>query len=183
MKHIYRLILVATVITLASVSCRRQSPELTNPNEIRVNTGTPSQVFLAFWQGMNNSYGFWDIDPTDWDAVYDHYLPVFKRLDTELAELPTTEDRMNRLQEVYTEMCKELIDHHLTITFYPETDSAFRISPGMLEAQSRDYAHQKQMINNTLRTVYEANKQAGRITDDVVGVLRAKTPCWPSHIG
>ena len=170
MKHIYRLILVATVIVLTSVSCRRQSPELTNPNEIRVNTGTPSQVFLAFWQGMNNSYGFWDIDPTDWDAVYDHYLPVFKRLDTELAELPTTEDRMNRLQEVYTEMCKELIDHHLTITFYPETDSAFRISPGMLEAQSRDYAHQKQMINNTLRTVYEANKQAGRITDDVVGV-------------
>lgn len=170
MKHIYRLILVATVITLTSVSCRRQSPELTNPNELRVDTETPSQVFLAFWQGMNNSYGFWDIDPTDWDAVYDHYLPIFKRLDTELAELPTTEDRMNRLQEVYTEMCKELIDHHLSITFYPGTDSAFRILPGMLEAQSRDYAHQKQVINNTLHTVYEVNKQAGRITDDVVGI-------------
>ncbi|HIW09903.1 MAG TPA: hypothetical protein H9888_00230 [Candidatus Rikenella faecigallinarum] len=175
MKHIYHTLFVALMLISGAVSCRRQAPELTNPNDLRVNTESPSQVFLAFWQGMNNSYGFWDIDPTDWDAVYDHYLPIFERLDTELATLPTTEERMGRLQELYTEMCSKLIDHHLTLTFYPETDSAFRISPGMLEAQSRDYAHQPQVINNTLRTVYEANKQAGRITDDVVGVYNDPT--------
>lgn len=173
-KYLY-IVLLAVGITLSSVSCRREAPDLTNPNEMRVNTGSPSQVFLAFWQGMNNSYGFWDIDPTDWDAVYDHYLPIFERLDTELATLPTTEARMARLQELYTEMCATLIDHHLTLTFYPETDSAFRISPGVLEAKSRDYAHAANMINNSLRTVYDANKQAGRITDDVVGVYNDPT--------
>ena len=90
MKHIYHTLFVALMLVSGAVSCRRQAPELTNPNDLRVNTESPSQVFLAFWQGMNNSYGFWDIDPTDWDAVYDHYLPIFERLDTELATLPTT---------------------------------------------------------------------------------------------
>ena len=76
MKHIYHTLFVALMLISGAVSCRRQAPELTNPNDLRVNTESPSQVFLAFWQGMNNSYGFWDIDPTDWDAVYDHYLPT-----------------------------------------------------------------------------------------------------------
>lgn len=175
MRHLYHTLFLALVLVSGTVSCRRQSPALTNPNDLRVNTQYPSQVFLAFWQGMNNSYGFWDIDPTDWDAVYDHYLPIFERLDTELAKLPTTAERMGQLRGLYTEICSKLIDHHLTLTFYPGTDSAFRISPGLLEAQRRDYAHQTQVINNTLQTVYEANKQAGRITDDVAGVYNDPT--------
>ena len=76
MKRIY---IFALLLSLAAAlpSCRKDAPELTNPNEFQL-TRTPSQVFKVFWHGMNNSYGFWDIDPTDWDRVYDEYLPLFE---------------------------------------------------------------------------------------------------------
>jgi hypothetical protein len=38
-------------------------------------------VFQSYWDGMNNNYLFWDIDPTDWDGVYREYNPKFAVLD------------------------------------------------------------------------------------------------------
>lgn len=62
MKRIkYMLLLLAAV--LAS-SCRDDAPELMNPNDALM-FNTPSNTFNAFWHAMNNSYVFWDIDPTD----------------------------------------------------------------------------------------------------------------------
>ena len=95
MRHLkYMLLLFVALLTSA---CRDEAPELMNPNERQL-LNTPSQVFESFWHGMNNSYVFWDIDPTDWDKVYDDYLPRFRELD----KLETV--KTETLQELYDEM-------------------------------------------------------------------------------
>ena len=91
MKSIKYLLL--SVVLLAS-ACRKDAPELMNPNESRM-TSTPSQVFETFWRAMNNTYVFWDIDPTDWDKIHDDYLPRFRELDA--------------LETIETESCRNSI--------------------------------------------------------------------------
>ena len=159
MKRIY---IFALLLFLAAAlpSCRKDAPELMNPGETELSQ-TPSQVFKAFWHGMNNSYGFWDIDPTDWDRVYDEYLPLFEALD---GADPETEEEAAELfgtmQTLYTQICGKLIDHHLSITFYPESEYEFAVSPGYLDISARDYFHDA-IIGNIIPACIEANRQAG----------------------
>lgn len=167
MKRIY---IFALLLFLAAAlpSCRKDAPELMNPGETELSQ-TPSQVFKAFWHGMNNSYGFWDIDPTDWDRVYDEYLPLFEALD---GADPETEEEAAELfgtmQTLYTQICGKLIDHHLSITFYPESEYEFAVSPGYLDISARDYFHDA-IIGNIIPACIEANRQAGRIEEFVQG--------------
>ena len=167
MKRIY---IFALLLFLAAAlpSCRKDAPELMNPGETELSQ-TPSQVFKTFWHGMNNSYGFWDIDPTDWDRVYDEYLPLFEALD---GADPETEEEAAELfgtmQTLYTQICGKLIDHHLSITFYPESEYEFAVSPGYLDISARDYFHDA-IIGNIIPACIEANRQAGRIEEFVQG--------------
>lgn len=167
MKRIYIFALLLSLV-VALPSCRKDAPDQTAPGEARL-CNTPSQVFEVFWHGMNNSYCFWDIDPTDWDEVYDYYLPLFRELD----ELPTDSEEeqdkvYGRMEELYTKMCRRLIDHHLAITFFPKTRNSFSISPGGAEAMTRDYSHGP-IIAEVLMKSIEANRRAGRIEEYVQG--------------
>lgn len=167
MRHIYLFILLLT-LAAALPSCRKDAPELMNPNEVGLNN-TPSQVFKTFWHGMNNTYAFWDIDPTDWDRVYDEYLPVFQEMDK---LLPVPEEELDNyyctLQDIYTEICKNLVDHHYGLYFYKNKAFLFGVTPGNDEAMSRDYAHDR-IIMETIVGCINANKQAGRIEEYVGG--------------
>lgn len=59
---------------MALTGCRKEMPQMQNPRtEVYITNWT--QLFESFWNGMNYNYVFWDIDPTDWDAVYDEYHP------------------------------------------------------------------------------------------------------------
>lgn len=165
-----RICIFALLLSLAAAlsSCRKDAPELMNPQETRL-LNTPSQVFKAFWHGMDSSYGFWDIDPTDWDKAYDEYLPLFEELDKLASDSEEDAPELyDRIQKLFTEMCRNLIDHHLQINFFPGTDSSFWVSPGDLEALSRDYAHDRIIAQEILESI-EANKKAGRITEYMQG--------------
>lgn len=166
MKRIY---IFALLLSLAAAlpSCRKDAPELTNPNEFQL-TRTPSQVFKVFWHGMNNSYGFWDIDPTDWDRVYDEYLPLFEALDEAVSEGIEDAELGGKMQTLYTQICGKLIDHHLAITFFPKSEYGFSISPGRLDISARDYFH-KAIVGDIIPVCIEANRQAGRIEEFVQG--------------
>lgn len=166
MKRIY---IFALLLSLAAAlpSCRKDAPELTNPNEFQL-TRTPSQVFKVFWHGMNNSYGFWDIDPTDWDRVYDEYLPLFEALDEAVSEGVEDAELGGKMQTLYTQICGKLIDHHLSITFFPKSEYGFSISPGRLDISARDYFH-KAIVGDIIPVCIEANRQAGRIEEFVQG--------------
>lgn len=167
MRRIY--IFVLLLFTAAALpSCRKDAPELMNPNEPRL-CRSSSQVFEAFWHGMNSSYCFWDIDPTNWDKMYDKYLPLFRELDElDPDSEEETEAYYARMKELYTEMCKNLVDHHLTITFFPKSEYGFRVSPGRDEVMSRNYSHYP-VIMEVIMNCIAANKQAGRITEYMQG--------------
>lgn len=164
MKSIKYLLLSAVVLASA---CRKDAPELTNPNERKL-LNTPSQVFETFWHAMNDSYVFWDIDPTDWDKVYDDFLPRFRELDA----LETIETAT--LQTIYTEICSNLIDHHFVLNIAnlrapeDEEDATLWVQPGFDEVCKRDYFHDL-FPNETLLKCIEGYKTAGRVSDWVTG--------------
>lgn len=172
MKRIYLLALLL-FMAAALPSCRKEAPELINPNETRLTT-YPSQMFTTFWHGMNYSYGFWDLDPTDWDRVYDEYLPRFEEMDEafEGIDNPDSDEGAEffaEMEELFTEVCRNLIDHHLSITFYKGTEYKFSIYPGYIDAESRDYTHDR-MVNEYLMGPINANGEAGRIKDLKLGI-------------
>lgn len=164
MKSIKYLLLSAVMLASA---CRKDAPELTNPNERKL-LNTPSQVFETFWHAMNDSYVFWDIDPTDWDKVYDDFLPRFRELDA----LETIETAT--LQTIYTEICSNLIDHHFVLNIAnlrapeDEEDITLWVQPGFDEVCKRDYFHDL-FPNETLLKCIEGYKTAGRVSDWVTG--------------
>lgn len=164
MKSIKYLLLSAVMLASA---CRKDAPELTNPNERKL-LNTPSQVFETFWHAMNNSYVFWDIDPTDWDKVYEDFLPRFRELDA----LETIETAT--LQMLYTEICSNLIDHHFVLNIANlkapegEEDNTVWVQPGSDEVSKRDYHHAR-FSKETLLECIDGYKTAGRVTDLVTG--------------
>jgi hypothetical protein len=74
-----------------------------------------SAIFKAFWQGMNENYVFWDVEPVGyWDDMWNTYKPKFDALgnwnmiDTGNADTA---------REYIAEMVKPLKDGHLSIKF------------------------------------------------------------------
>jgi len=72
-----------------------------------------SDIFEGFWTGMNNNYVFWDIDTTNWDAVYDTYMPYFQSLGT---FIQTTDSQYYRIDKCFTDMLANIVDGHFQMT-------------------------------------------------------------------
>jgi hypothetical protein len=80
-------------------------------------------IFQGFWSGMDHNYLFWDRDPTDWDAVYDQYKPMFDSLGrvTATSVYPTvwlnSEFRLRAGAAIqwFEDMTKDMIDSHLRL--------------------------------------------------------------------
>lgn len=148
----YNLLLITLLLSCTILSCR-QNPQLQSP------TDDPSSswrgVFISYWQGMNHSYSFWDIDPTDWDKVYDEYLPKFEALD-ELAEGSFEESKA-----LFEELTSTLIDHHYSLKV-KHNGKEYYVIPADKEIQTRDYYHEKTM--EYFRAPVVTNKNSGRIS-------------------
>lgn len=89
------------------ISCQKIIPNAQN-NSTPTNF---SQVFDAFWNDMSTNYLYWDIDTTNWDAVYSHYKPIFTELN-----LQSTSD-VRKSVNYFRQITKGLIDSHYAITF------------------------------------------------------------------
>ncbi|MGN0187110.1 MAG: S41 family peptidase [Paludibacteraceae bacterium] len=139
MKHFHVILLV--LVGMASVSCRNHTNELLNPNTVPYST--PLEQFEVVWNGINNGYAFWDIDPTDWDSVYTVYKPRFEELSNQ-SSVPTS-----TLQQYYADMCSRFVDHHMAIVIRnpkpaaDDTITAFVINPGYNEVKQRNYYHDR----------------------------------------
>jgi len=107
----YLLILLA----ILSLSCRKKFPHLNDP--INNNNATDfNGIFENFWNGMNNNYVFWDIDPTNWDEVYRRYQPLFANLNMR------NEQDVTKAYLYFQEMTSTLIDCHFSLTFESKFD-------------------------------------------------------------
>ena len=105
MRKISLIILAAIALTFAS--CRKTPdyvPYIGAPSKFAYSTY--AEQFDILWNNINTGYVFWDVDETDWDEVYEEFMPKFEALDI-------------RVQSVFC-----MISKHFTATPYiPPTAS------------------------------------------------------------
>lgn len=102
-------------------SCKK---DINSPYRAAYNTPSNfSQAFDEFWDQMNTNYIFWDIDTTNWDAVYSIYKPAFSKLD--LQNKSDVEKSVQYLRQIID----GLVDSHLKISFTDTLVIDSNISP------------------------------------------------------
>ncbi|MBB6500543.1 S41 family peptidase [Pedobacter cryoconitis] len=121
-KNMFRAAVCILIITTVT-SCRKELPQINQPE--RYISGNFSEAFEAYWNGMNNNYIFWDIDPTNWDDVYKKYKPLFAQMNIN----DSTDVRKS--YTYFKEMTSQLVDSHYALQINSKyvKDSATYISP------------------------------------------------------
>lgn len=169
MKSIYLAIVALLGISLTS--CQEDNLDVLNPNDQKIFLNW-RHVFESYWNGMNYSYAFWDMDPTDWDEVYREYAPQFDGL-----EFGMEEDSI-AAAGLFEDMCSNLIDHHYTLILKDEEGKTWKFfCPGDNELKSRDYYHEKYSFDD-ITQVIDHNHELGRITDAVGIMLKNGFAVW-----
>ncbi len=118
---------VLLLLVLATAACRKELPQLYKPED-RLNTNAAT-YFETYWNGMNNNYVLWDIDPTDWDEVYRKYKPLFAKLDI------NKEEDSEKFYGYLKEISANLVDGHYSIEFADKTLA--QITPGFERVKRR----------------------------------------------
>ena len=142
-----KIITIAAILVLVGSSCRKEAdymPYIGENGQLAYSTYT--EQFDYLWRVLSTGYVFWDVDTTDWDAMYERYLPAFQELDEKYERqgfVPTEE-----LQTLYTGLVSGLVDHHLTFrvrNLHPapyDQSSTVSVTPYALEIPTRDYYYE-----------------------------------------
>src|SRR3954471_5171420 len=121
-RRIYLQLPVALLVLFIS-SCTKDIQNVNRPESYA--PGTFGDVFEAFWTGMNNNYVFWDIDTTDWDAMYRRYQPLFANLNI------NDSGDVRKSVNYFRLMTQGLVDSHYNLSFAdPISDSSINPSYG-----------------------------------------------------
>ncbi|HEX6180413.1 MAG TPA: S41 family peptidase [Chitinophagaceae bacterium] len=126
-----QIIFFILAISLLLGACRK---EVNNERVTSYYGKSWTEVFEAFWNGMNTNYVFWEIETVDWDNMYKTYKPRFEDLD-----LHKNDPKSAQLAVQYlVDMTKDLSDSHFEISFnglgnyvianYPVTSPVFQPS-------------------------------------------------------
>ena len=139
-----RNIIILTLVALFFTGCRKETdyyPYIGENGTLAYNTYASQFDYL--WKCISMGYVFWDIEKTDWDAVYDELMPQFEALD---AKYKAGGDvTVDDLETLYNRALGGMVDHHMTVVIrniHPspndtKTYAAFR--PGQAEVATRDY--------------------------------------------
>ena len=139
-----RNIIILAVISLIFSGCRKEAdyhPYIGENGALAYDNY--STQFEYLWKCLSTGYVFWDVDKTDWDAVYNEYMPKFAALDAKHKAGQVV--RTSELQELYVGAMGGMKDHHMNIVvknLFPPADEQKPIvivSPGDLEIEKRDY--------------------------------------------
>ncbi len=139
-----RNIIILAVIALIFSGCRKEAdyhPYIGENGDLAYDSY--STQFEYLWKCLSTGYVFWDVDKTDWDAVYNEYMPKFAALDAKHKAGQVV--RTSELQELYVGAMGGMKDHHMNIVvknLFPPADEQKPIvivSPGDLEIEKRDY--------------------------------------------
>lgn len=139
-----RTIIILAMAALVLGGCRKQAdfhPYIGETGDLAYHNY--STQFEYLWKCISTGYVFWDVDDTDWDAVYSEYMPRFEALDAK--HLAGQEVKVDELKNLYTGAMGGLRDHHMNIrikNLFPaasDTMHEFYVSPGVLETETRDY--------------------------------------------
>jgi hypothetical protein len=109
-RTVVRCAFLVVLYSIISTSCRK---EVTPVRETAYYGKSWSEVFEAFWNGMNTNYVFWDIETVNWDNMYKTYKPRFEYLD----QHPNDIQNGQKAAQYLVDMTKDLSDSHLSIMF------------------------------------------------------------------
>lgn len=156
-KISYGLLLV---LPLWLTACRDEVDNLMQPGVLPGETLTSQ--FEQIWQGINQNYVFWEIDPTDWDAVYTQYKPQIEKLDKQ--DVVATAD----LQKLYEEAFGKLIDQHMMIKAVnvkaaPDDQQIVYVIPRLIASEQRKDFHESISVKE-FQVIRQKMKEDGRIT-------------------
>ena len=79
-----RNIILLAIIAMIFSGCRKEAdyhPYIGETDQLAYDSY--SSQFEYLWKCISTGYVFWDVDKTDWDAVYDEYMPKFNELDAQ----------------------------------------------------------------------------------------------------
>lgn len=162
MKKLNVWLLAGVFVLLAS--CRDEADDLIQAGK-QSGKASLTEQFDVIWNGINQNYVFWEIDPTDWDAVYTQYRPRFVELDKQDV-VPTAD-----LQKLYEEICGPLIDHHMEVKLKnlkasPDDVAKYvYVFPGTIEVIERE-DYQPWIPRQGFQVYRDKLKTEGRITHD-----------------
>jgi carboxyl-terminal processing protease len=105
--HCLLLILILSIIMGA---CRK---EVDKERLTSYYGNSYTEIFDAFWNGMNTNYMFWNTETVNWDNMYKTYRPRFQYLDAHKND----PNAANIAVQYLVDMTKDLQDSHLTLTF------------------------------------------------------------------
>ena len=106
----FRCLLLVLFLSITMGACRK---EVTTERVTSYYGNSYSEIFEAFWNGMNTNYIFWDVENVNWDNMYKTYKSRFEFLDKEPNNSKTAEKAVQYL----VDMTKDLADSHLQLTF------------------------------------------------------------------
>ncbi len=142
-----KISLLFIYIMLILSSCRKSPDYVPYIGETtKMSYSTYAEQFDVLWNNINTGYVFWDVDETDWDAMYEKYMPQFEALDFRYESGKAVETK--ELQALYDEIMGGLIDHHMSVQLknihpvYSNSSFAndnFVINPADKEIVTRDY--------------------------------------------
>ena len=139
-----KTLLLSAAIVLLFCSCRKESdyvPYIGESHKLAYNTY--EEQFTFIWKSISTGYAFWDVDSTDWDAVYRNYLPCFRALDQRQAKGDSV--RFDDLYDLYYGIFSNMTDHHMSVVIqniHPHPADSGKlvvIYPGRVEVGQRDY--------------------------------------------
>ena len=137
-KYIFDIMALAAMLTLMMVSCRKEAPVLHDPNNIPCKTYT--QQFQAVWEGVDQSYVFWERDTVNWDKRYDLCLPIFQDFDARGTANPVTAEEY---KAAWLKVFKGLVDHHFVgVLWNPNLKSAVIVNAGHQARYTTDIAQE-----------------------------------------
>jgi hypothetical protein len=129
MNRFSRMLIAAMAVVFLTISCHPMISEY-RPEDYSV-APNPTEynfpaIFKGYWSTMNRNYAFWDIDSTDWDAVYDEYKPKFDALGVfksiEIGS-PAFQLSAATAYSYFKEMSSGIFDGHFRIDFEPTLTS------------------------------------------------------------
>jgi hypothetical protein len=164
-----RNIIILAAFALIFSGCRKKAdyhPYIGESSQLAYDSY--SSQFEFIWKCLSTGYVFWDVDKTDWDAVYDNYMPKFLNLDDKHAA--GQDVTLNNLEELYQGAMGGMQDHHMNIVIkniHPSPNdilSYLMVRPGMMEVEKRDYCieslyeaqtHIAEFLNNEMDSFYD----------------------------
>ena len=139
-----RNIILLALIALIFSGCRKEAdyhPYIGETDQLAYDNYATQ--FEHLWKCISTGYVFWDVDKTDWDAVYNEYMPKFIALDTK--HEAGQDVTLNDLDTLYRGVFGGMIDHHMKVyvkNLFPsatDNDTYLTVQPGNMEVMKRDY--------------------------------------------